>query len=135
MPITKCFLALLLFSVIACPQAAWAQESEGSSLPFTVWFGVMELPFLFITVLFAFFTAQALRGGVFGSGMRLIAWGFLVMGIGHLHMQVERFTGINLFGEILGDGGGKVVWIIALVITWTLSGLGFYAIYRTSKHG
>ena len=39
------------------------------------WFGVMELPFLFIAVLFAFLTAYALRGGKFGKGMAYVAWG------------------------------------------------------------
>jgi len=43
------------------------------------WFGVMELPFLFISVFFAFFTAYALKGGKFGKGMTFMAWGFLVM--------------------------------------------------------
>ena len=33
------------------------------------WFGVLELPFLFISVVFAFLTAYALRGGRFGIGV------------------------------------------------------------------
>jgi hypothetical protein len=55
------------------------------------WFGVMELPFLFIAVFFAFLTAHALRGGRFGKGMTYMAWGFLVMAVGHLHMQIEHY--------------------------------------------
>lgn len=44
------------------------------------WFGVMELPFLFISVFFAFMTAYALRGGKFGKGMKFMAWGLSGLG-------------------------------------------------------
>ena len=97
------------------------------------WFGVMELPFLFIAVLFAFLTANACRGGKFGKGMMLMAWGFLVMAVGHLHMQIEHYYGINIFKSVLGTMSGSVAWFIALVVTWGLSGLGFWSIYKASK--
>ena len=97
------------------------------------WFGIMELPFLFISVFFAFLTAYALRGGKFGKGMKFMAWGFLVMAVGHLHMQIEHYYGFNLFKTILGQFSGGVAWFIALVVTWGLSGLGFYSIYKASK--
>lgn len=97
------------------------------------WFGVMELPFLFISVFFAFMTAYALRGGKFGKGMTYMAWGFLVMAIGHLHMQIEHYYGFNLFKSILGSFSGSIAWFIALIVTWGLSGLGFYSIYKASK--
>jgi uncharacterized membrane protein len=96
-------------------------------------FGMMELPFLLISVVFAFLTATALRGGKFGKGMYLVAWGFVVMAIGHLHMQIEHLYGINLFQSVLGDTIGSVIWFIALIITWGLSSLGFYSIYKASK--
>jgi hypothetical protein len=73
-----------------------------------VLFGLLELPFLFGAVIFAFITARALKGGAFGKGMALMAWGFLVMGIGHLHMQIEHFTQINLFSTLFGIQGGKI---------------------------
>ena len=97
------------------------------------WFSVMELPFLFISVFFAFSTANALKGGKFGKGMLLLAWGFLVMAVGHLHMQIEHFYGFNLFRSVLGETAGNVAWFIALIITWGFSGLGFYSIYRTAR--
>jgi len=100
---------------------------------FSYWFGVMEFPFLFISVFFAFSTSHALKGGRFGKGMNLLAWGYLVMAIGHLHMQLEHFYGINLFKLLLGQLYGSIAWFIALVITWGLSGLGFYSIYKASK--
>jgi hypothetical protein len=99
----------------------------------TYWFGVMELPFLFISVFFAFLTAYALKGGKFGKGMKFMAWGFLVMAVGHLHMQVEHFYGFNLFKYLLGQAGGSIAWFIALVVTWGLSGLGFWSMYKASK--
>jgi hypothetical protein len=97
------------------------------------WSGFMELPFLFISVVFAFATAHALRGGKFGKGMNLLAWGFVVMAVGHLHMQIEHFYGFNLFKSILGEVGGSLAWFIALIITWGFSGLGFYSILKASK--
>ena len=102
---------------------------------FTTWFSLLELPFLFLTMFFAFRTAKALKGGVFGQGIGLMAWGFCVMGIGHLHLQGIRLFQFNLFAEIFGLRGSVVVWVIALIATWTLSGLGFYSIYKTSKIG
>jgi hypothetical protein len=100
---------------------------------FSYWFGVMEFPFLFISVFFAFATSRTLKGGRFGKGMNLLAWGFLVMAIGHLHMQLEHFYGVNLFNTLLGPLYGSIAWFLALVITWGFSGLGFYFIYKASK--
>jgi len=97
------------------------------------WSSLMELPFLLISVVFAFATARALKGGKFGKGMNLIAWGFLVMAVGHLHMQMEHFYNFNLFKSLLGDIGGTLAWFIALLITWGFSGLGFYSILKASK--
>jgi hypothetical protein len=93
----------------------------------------MEFPFLMISVFFAFATARALKGGKFGKGMNMIAWGFLVMAIGHLHMQLEHFYGINLFKNLLGETAGTITWFVALVITWGFSGMGFYSILKASK--
>ena len=96
-------------------------------------FGFMELPFLFISVFFAFLTAYALRGGRFGKGMTFMAWGFLVMAVGHLHMQIEHYYGINIFKTLLGSVSGSIAWFAALVVTWGLSGLGFWSIDKASK--
>jgi hypothetical protein len=97
------------------------------------WSGAMELPFLLISVFFAFATAHALRGGKFGKGMNLLAWGFVVMALGHIHMQIEHFYGVNLFKNIFGEIGGTFVWFVALIVTWGFSGLGFYSILKASK--
>lgn len=64
--------------------------------------------------------------------MALIAWGFLVMAIGHLHMQGEMLFGFNLFETLLGQDVGQAIWVIALLVTWILTGLGFYRLYRAS---
>jgi hypothetical protein len=108
-----------------------AAATQSSNMGY--WFGVMELPFLFISVFFAFLTAYALKGGKFGRGMTYMAWGFLVMAIGHLHMQIEHYYGFNLFKSLLGQISGSIAWFAALIVTWGLSGLGFYSIYRASK--
>lgn len=80
--------------------ANFASESHGGGSA-GCWFGIMELPFLFISVFFTFLTAYALRGGKFGKGMTLMAWAFLVMAVGYLHMQIEHYYGFNLFKTLL----------------------------------
>jgi len=107
--------------------------SSGQAYNTGYWFGIMELPFLLISVFFAFLTANSLKGGKSGKGMTLMAWGFLVMAIGHLHMQIDHYYGFNLFHHLFGQLGGSIAWFAALILTWGLSGLGFYSIYKSSK--
>ena len=131
-----CLCLFFSFSAFSQTDCSVLQVNSGmaASTPnLSYWSGIMELPFLLISIFFAFGTASALRGGKFGKGMNLLAWGFLVMAIGHMHMQVEHFYGFNLFKYLLGEMGGSIVWFIALVITWGFSGLGFYSIYKASK--
>ncbi|HWB90850.1 MAG TPA: hypothetical protein VG605_03320 [Puia sp.] len=141
---TPLLLLIITVGVIASPTAAYCQAqcnllqaSNGAAMThssnMSYWFGIMELPFLFISVFFAFLTAYALRGGRFGKGMTFMAWGFLVMAIGHLHMQIEHYYGINIFKSLLGQLGGSIGWFAALIVTWGLSGLGFWSIYKASK--
>ena len=112
----------------ATPLAAQAHAMDGSSA-----YALVELPALALAVIFGFLTARALRGGRLGKGMALIAWGFLVMAVGHLHMQGEVMFGFNLFEALLGQDVGQAMWIVALMVTWTLTGLGFYRLYRASS--
>ena len=128
------FLGLPIFAQVNCSLLQVNNASvaaEGHKISY--WSGVMELPFLLISVFFAFATARALRGGRFGKGMNLIAWGFVVMAIGHLHMQIEHFYGYNIFKSLMGDALGTIAWFIALIITWGFSGLGFYSILKSSR--
>lgn len=99
----------------------------------TILFGALEVPFLLLCVYFAFQTSIALKGGVFGRGMTLLAWGFSVMAIGHAHMQIEHYFGLNVLNTVLGEPVGRVAWIVALMLTWALSGIGFYQILRASR--
>ena len=138
------FLILLTVCIAASPSSAFCQAqcnllqaSNASTIMhasnMSYWFGMMELPFLFISVFFAFLTAYALRGGRFGKGMTFMAWGFLVMAIGHLHMQIEHYYGINIFKSLFGSLSGSIAWFAALILTWGLSGLGFWSIYKASR--
>jgi hypothetical protein len=136
-PVTL-FLFLLTFSFISYAQSGVDHHtavigSGNLKNNASFLFSLMELPFLLIAVVFAFLTATALRGGKFGKGMYMVAWGFVVMAVGHFHMQIEHFYGINLFKSILGETVGSVAWFIALVLTWGLSALGFHSIYKASK--
>ena len=83
-------------------------------------------------MIFSFLTANKLKGGNFGKGTKLLAWGFVVMAVGHIHMQVEHIYGFNLFKNLLGNELGRYAWFTALIITWGLSALGFYRIYKAS---
>ena len=129
---TLLLINTIAFSTFAQDHGTHADHSMGAhGLAF--WFGVFELPFLFLCIFFAFKTAAALKGGVFAKGMNYMAWGFLVMGIGHLNMQLDHFFNFNLIYEIFGSDVGLVVWFLALVATWSLSGFGFYKIFKASK--
>lgn len=94
---------------------------------------ILELPFLIATVVFAFLVASQLKGGVFGKGMTFIAWGALVMAVGHLHMQIEMLFDFNLFQNLFGYTLGSIIWGVALLTTWSLTSYGFYSIYKSSK--
>ncbi|MEW7292755.1 hypothetical protein [Aquimarina sp. 2304DJ70-9] len=96
-------------------------------------FGLLEMPFLAIALIFSFLTATRLKGGKFGSGMTMLAWGFVVMALGHLHMQIAHIFGYNIFNNVFGDKAGNYIWFVALILTWGLSALGFYKIYKASK--
>ncbi len=133
MKLTPKVLAVLL--VMASCNIAFGQDHSAHSeqLGFDFWFSLLEIPFLLLCIVYAFLTASKLKGGKFGSGMNLLAWGFIVMAVGHIHMQIDHFFGLNLFNELFGDTMGKVIWVTALIITWTLSAIGFIRIYRASK--
>ena len=125
------FLAVTLL-LCSVPQSLFAQGHGGDS-KFNEIFGLIELPFLLIAIVFSFLVAKRLKGGKFGAGMQLLAWGFLIMAVGHLHMQVDQIYGFNLFNTLLGEVGGRAAWFIALVVTWGLSALGFLKIYKASS--
>jgi hypothetical protein len=120
--------AAAALSFASTPLLAQAHGMDGSSA-----FALIELPALAAAVIFGFLTARALRGGRLGDGMALIAWGFLVMAVGHLHMQGEVLFGFNLFDSLFGHSVGQVVWIVALLVTWVLTGFGFFRLYRASS--
>jgi hypothetical protein len=126
-------LTFLIAGTSAMAQSHGMDNSHGTGYNISEVFGLLEFPFLLLCIYFAFKTASSMKGGIFGKGMILLAWGFLVMAIGHLHMQVDHYFGVNIFNNALGESLGSVVWFIALFVTWTLSGLGFYKIYRASK--
>lgn len=129
----KLFTGTLLFisAAVFAQHTMGNGESETRDLNF--WFGLLEIPFLIFVIVLSFIVANSLKGGKFGSGMSLLAWGFLVMAIGHIHMQIEHISGYNLFNDLFGEIGGKIGWFSALITTWGLSALGFYKIYKASR--
>lgn len=106
-----------------------------SDFNLAIWFGLLELPFLFLCIFYCFKTSIALRGGIFSRGMKYLAWGFVVMAVGHIAMQVHHIFGFDVFRDLLGQTVGSLLWFIALSITWGLSAIGFYSIYKVSKKG
>lgn len=128
-------LTLLLFTAIFSTtlMAQGHDGHTGKELGLDFWFGLLELPFLILCVVYAFLTAGQLKGGKFGSGMNILAWGFIVMAVGHMHMQIDHFFGVNIFNSIFGETLGSIIWVTALIVTWTLSAVGFIRIYKASK--
>lgn len=124
-------LALVLIGLTAFAQHSGAESDHSSN--FNLWFGLIEIPFLVFVVVLSFMVASALKGGRFGSGMGYIAWSFLVMAIGHIHMQIQHITDFNLFKYLLGDVGGTTAWFAALIVTWSLATIGFLRLYKASR--
>ncbi len=116
-----------------CHLFLFQDGSNSSTYSIESIFGLLELPFLMVCIFFAFKTAMALKGGVWGRGMSYLAWGFLVMAVGHLSMQAVHHFNFDLFNYLFGDTGGVIAWFAALITTWGLSALGFYHIYRVSR--
>lgn len=129
--ITRCLAALSL-AALNVPSPLPAQDHAASPPGGPDWLALVELPVLATAVVFGFLTAGALRGGRLGTGMILIAWGFLVMAVGHLHMQMQAVFGFDLFHALFGSAGGHGVWVAVLVVTWSLTATGFYRLYRAS---
>ncbi len=127
---------LLTSGLFLMTQTLFAQEHNihsGNTMGAEQIFGLLEMPFLAIALVFSFLTATRLKGGKFGSGMTLLAWGFVVMALGHLHMQIAHIFNYNIFKNIFGGTLGNYIWFFALILTWGLSALGFYKIYKASK--
>jgi hypothetical protein len=103
----------------------------GFDLPILL--GLLEIPFLAVALLYSWRTASALHGGIFGRGMGLIAAGTLVMGIGHLLMLAHTALGVDLLSVVFGGTLGGVFWVIALLASWGLTGIGFHSIYKASR--
>lgn len=125
-------VALLLVSTVFI----FAQDHGGGGYGFNnpvMLFGIFELPILFLCVYYSFQTAKALKGGIFGQGMNYLAWGFLVMAVGHIAMQIHNVFHYDVFRDPFGPTLGNVLWFVALIITWGLSAYGFYSIYKVSK--
>ena len=128
---------MLTVALLGC--SVWSLNAQDTAhgdhaLDAVFWFGMLELPFLIVCVYYSFMTAKALKGGVFGKGMQLLAWGFLVMAIGHLAMQVTHIFGYDIFRDTFGYATGTFLWFTALMITWGLSAIGFYSMYKVSTH-
>ena len=127
-------LSLLLAVVKLFAQSeGYGSTTDAHQLDLTVWFGLLELPFLFLCIFYCFKTSAALRGGVFGKGMKYLAWGFVIMAVGHVAMQVHHSFGFDVFRDVFGYLWGSLLWFIALSLTWGLSAIGFYSIYKVSK--
>ncbi|MCK8522142.1 hypothetical protein M0D21_11215 [Aquimarina sp. D1M17] len=132
----KIYYFLSTLGIFLLPQSAFAQDHNTHStagLNAEQIFGLLEMPFLAIALIFSFLTATKLKGGKFGSGMTLLAWGFVVMALGHLHMQIAHIFNYNIFKNLFGETPGNYIWFVALILTWGLSALGFYKIYKASK--
>ncbi len=128
-------LLLLCLPILLDAQHNNHLENGGTELDSVFWFGILELPFLFLCIYYSFQTARALKGGIFGQGMNYLAWGFLVMAVGHIAMQVQHIFHYDVFRDTFGYVMGNTMWFIALIITWGLSAIGFYRIYKVSKSG
>ncbi len=118
---------------------AIAQPSYKASPEAALRFQLLEIPILFLTVLFAVVAAISLQSKEkvidkkkISKGMLALAIGYIIMGVGHLVMQTNRLMNTNVFNSLFGDTGGTFAWYIALILTWSSSCIGFYWIIQSS---
>ena len=104
---------------------------DGSSV--ADWVSVLEVPIFLTSVVMAFLTARALRGGIFGIGMLFLAVSFLIMAAGHASMFVERIADVDPFHVIFGRTLAPYAWALVLILTWAVSAIALYRIYRAAK--
>lgn len=104
----------------------------GEAMTNSIYLNLLELPFLAVAIFYSFLTAAALRGGIFGHGMFLMAWGMLVMAAGHILMMLNTYFGTDVLHAVFG-GLGTILWVCALMLTWALMGIGLHRIYAASK--
>lgn len=129
LPTASLVLACMLVSLPAFAM----DHGGGMELDSSFVLSLMELPFLGIAIAFSFRTARAMRGGIFGRGMSLMAWGLLVMAAGHLLMISDTYFGVNVLTATLGVVVGDVLWVAALILSWALMGVGLNSIYVASR--
>ncbi|MEQ9263223.1 MAG: hypothetical protein RLP14_08685 [Owenweeksia sp.] len=87
-------LTLLLFAAGTVGLNAHTTTHSGTNHDFNPWFSLLEIPFLIAVAGLSFIVVSALRGGELGKGISLMARGFLIMAIRHIHMQVELRPGL-----------------------------------------
>lgn len=127
-------IAILGIACVLGSLPAFAMDhGHGLDLNSSIILSLMELPFLGVATGYSFRTARALKGGIFGRGMSLMAWGLLVMAIGHLLMISDTYFGVNVLTATLGIFIGNVVWVAALILSWALMGVGLNSIYVASR--
>ena len=105
-----------------------------STFRFEQWFGIVELIFLATCIYYAFKTANRLKGGVFGSGMIHIAWGFVILGVGHLISQLAYIFEADLMALILKQQQGLITELLIFVFAWGVIILGFMKIFQATRN-
>lgn len=95
--------------------------------------GMLEIPFLALALFYSLRTASAMRGGIFGRGMALMAGGLLLMGVGHVLMLADTALGVDVLTSVFGGTLSAVLWVAALVASWALTGTGFHSIYKATR--
>jgi ABC-type antimicrobial peptide transport system permease subunit len=99
-------------------QTGAASAGGASAEAVATWLRAAELPSLLLAIVFSFLAARALSGGMFRREMSVLPRGFLVTGVAHLHMQVDRSLGFDLLSSLFGE---------------EFSGLGSWGIYGASE--
>ena len=129
-------LIFFCMCLIIFPQLVYSQQAALVSWQdwgISTWLGFIEFPFLFASIFYSFKTADAFRGSKLGDGAHLLAYGFIIMTLSQVNLQLRTFFELDMLAWIFSPNVSGIVWFLGLIAMWALFAMGVFRIYQSHK--
>ena len=113
-------------SYFRSPKLAAADAASFSQVD--VWVELAQCAVMLLVTMVAFRTAASLKGGFFGPGMGLFAWGIAILALAQAAELALRRFGVPLPPAVL-----EISQLVLWITSWALFGGGFHQISRASR--